>query len=204
MNKHAFESPGAAVAWALRFEAGLGLAAILLGLLIGHPALAGFGGSSRSQAGWDVLWGTAATLPLFALLVLSDLYPIGPLRSLQETMDEKVLQLFAGTSLDQLALIAFAAGLGEELLFRGVLQTALIDWTGVGWGIGLTALFFGGCHYISHTYAAFAAAIGLYLGLLYFWTGNLVAPIVTHGLYDFLALAYLLKWRHRPGVDVRG
>lgn len=188
----------------MRFEAGLGLAAILVGLLIGHPALGGFVGASRAQAGWDVLWGTAATLPLFALLVLSDLYPIGPLRSLQETMDEKVLQLFAGTSLDQLALIAFAAGLGEELLFRGVLQTALIDWTSVWWGIGLAAIIFGGCHYISHTYAVFAAAIGLYLGLLFFWTGNLVAPIVTHGLYDFLALAYLLKWRHRPGVDVRG
>lgn len=204
MNQRTFSSPEAAVAWALRFEAGLGLAAIVLGMFLGYPALDGFQSATRTETGRDLVWGVVATLPLFILLLASDYFPVGPLRSLQKTMDEKILQLFQGTSLGQLALIAFAAGLGEELLFRGVLQTALVDWTDIWWGIGLASLVFGTCHYISHTYAFFAAAIGLYLGLLYYWTGNLVAPITTHALYDFLALAYLLKWRRTSAVDVIG
>jgi hypothetical protein len=46
---------------------------------------------------------------------------------------------------------------------------------------------------LSATYAILAALIGLYLGLLLIWTGNLLAPAVAHGLYDFIALLYLVR-----------
>lgn len=204
MDTRTFQSPGEAVAWALRFEAGLGLAAILGGVLMGYPALAALQRPAGAAVGHDLILGTLATLPLLGILLVCELYPVGPLRSLQHMMDSKVLQIFRGASLDQLALVAFAAGLGEELLFRGVLQVALIDWLGLWWGIGLAAVVFGICHYISHAYALFAAAIGLYLGLLFYWTGNLLAPIVTHALYDFIALAYLLKCRRESSIDLVG
>jgi membrane protease YdiL (CAAX protease family) len=41
----------------------------------------------------------------------------------------------------------------------------------------------------------------LYLGWLWLASGNLLAPIITHGLYDFLALAYLTR---RRGVGDQG
>jgi membrane protease YdiL (CAAX protease family) len=46
---------------------------------------------------------------------------------------------------------------------------------------------------LSATYAILAALIGLYLGLLLIWTGSLLAPAVAHGLYDFIALLYLVR-----------
>ena len=38
-----------------------------------------------------------------------------------------------------------------------------------------------------------AALIGAYLGLLWIWTGNLLTPMVTHAVYDFVALVYFLR-----------
>ena len=37
------------------------------------------------------------------------------------------------------------------------------------------------------------------LGILSLVTDNLVVPIVVHGLYDFLALIYLVRWRKGKG-----
>ena len=37
--------------------------------------------------------------------------------------------------------------------------------------------------------------MGTYLGGLFLAHGNLMTPIVTHGLYDFTLMAYLLRIR---------
>jgi membrane protease YdiL (CAAX protease family) len=39
--------------------------------------------------------------------------------------------------------------------------------------------------------------IGVYLGALYVWFGNLTVPVVVHGTYDFIALVYAVKIRGR-------
>jgi len=67
----------------------------------------------------------------------------------------------------------------------------------------IASVLFGLFHPITPTYAALAAAIGLYLGWLWLACGNLLTPIVTHALYDFLALAYLVKLRGE-GRGTRG
>ena len=54
-------------------------------------------------------------------------------------------------------------------------------------------MLFGAVHLITGTYGIIAAAIGLYLGLLWVASGNLLVPIVTHAAYDFVALVYLLR-----------
>jgi uncharacterized protein len=51
------------------------------------------------------------------------------------------------------------------------------------------------CHWITRTYALLAALVGLYLGGLWLWTGNLLVPIVAHALYDFVALIWILRRR---------
>jgi len=46
---------------------------------------------------------------------------------------------------------------------------------------------------ITPTYVIVAIGIGLYLGMLVRVFDNLGVPIVVHGLYDFVALLYLLR-----------
>ncbi|MEI6785094.1 MAG: CPBP family glutamic-type intramembrane protease [Verrucomicrobiota bacterium] len=43
------------------------------------------------------------------------------------------------------------------------------------------------------TYAIVAALLGVYLGLLWMWTGNLLTPMITHAVYDFATLVYFLR-----------
>ena len=90
----------------------------------------------------------------------------------------------------RIALMAIAAGISEELLFRGVLQT---------WGAGfapellviiLTNALFGMMHMRTALYAIIAGLVGMYLGVLYMLTDNLLAPIAAHALYDAVALEY--------------
>ncbi len=110
-----------------------------------------------------------------------------------------------------MAIISLLAGLGEEVLFRGVLQAAIARWLGGSatgaafWGGSLpdwtaataVALIFGLAHSVNFGYALLAVAIGFYLGWLWMATGNLTVPIATHAVYDFLALVYLVKIRGR-------
>ena len=147
----------------------------------------------------DALWGLVATVPLVAVLLVCVYAPIGFLRDLLGTIDRLVVPLFRGWGLLEMALVAGLAGLGEELLFRGVIQSAVSDWMGGDygplWGLIFASLLFGSVHAISAAYAVLAAGIGFYLGELMIVTGNLLVPIVAHAMYDFLALIYLVRAR---------
>ncbi|MBW3596804.1 MAG: CPBP family intramembrane metalloprotease [Planctomycetes bacterium] len=147
-------------------------------------------------------WGLAAVAPLAVWVWLIDNYPIGRLREFNRLVDERVRPMFAGLTAEQLALLATTAGIGEEVLFRGLLQAGLTEWIGppLGMWIALAAasVVFGLCHYISAAYFLLTALIGVYLGALFLWTGNLLAPITTHAVYDFFALLYLLRWKSAP------
>lgn len=93
----------------------------------------------------------------------------------------------------QLTLISVCAGISEEALFRGAIQGSLADHVGLGVALIMASLLFGAFHLITWTYAIIAAFIGAYLGLLWIWTGNLLAPIVTHAVYDIAALVYFFN-----------
>ena len=187
---------------AVVFEGSLAVVAGLIGWGLGRSPLVGI---AWTWAAWPdqavaALAGAAAALPMLLGLALVDRFPFGPLKELKDFMDRRVVPLFQRTSVWQLALIASVAGVGEELLFRGLLQHALSELIGAPYGvwIGLLAAsaVFGACHWLTHTYAVLAALIGVYLGALLLLTGNVLAPIVAHGLYDFVALVYLVRNRH--------
>jgi membrane protease YdiL (CAAX protease family) len=65
--------------------------------------------------------------------------------------------------------------------------------------LGMVSVLFGIMHWISRAYAVFATILGFYLGWLWIASGNLLVPIVAHGLYDFVALVYVVKMR--PPLD---
>lgn len=152
--------------------------------------------------GWPLLVamgrGIVATIPMLCVFGALVHAKNAELRQLREHVEWMVREMFPRGSAAEFAMVAILAGVGEELLFRGVLQTKLIDWTTPLVGLWLSSLLFGLAHALSRLYFAFAVAVGLYLGWLAFQYGDLVGPMVAHALYDFVALLYLSRNAKRP------
>ncbi len=170
--------------------------ALLLGWWLEAPPFARLRWSMGGLAA-----GIAATAPLLVGLwwCLRTGWP--PVARLVDTVEERVAPLLAGARPLELALVALLAGLGEEALFRGVLQEVLarpVEALVLGdlrRGARLDAVeeIHGALHWLSTSYAILAALVGAYLGGLYVLTDNLLAPIVTHALYDVVALSLLRR-----------
>ncbi|UFQ96124.1 CPBP family intramembrane glutamic endopeptidase [Pseudomonas wenzhouensis] len=96
-----------------------------------------------------------------------------------------------------LAINLGVAVLAEELLFRGLLQPALIRYLGTWPGLLLTAGLFGAAHLpFSPLFAIVAACAGLGYGLAFHYSGRLSLAIALHGavnLLHFLLLSYPLR-----------
>ena len=94
-----------------------------------------------------------------------------------------------------LSLLLFT-GLSEELLFRGVLQTAAVRWMGAGWGIVYVSLMFGLLHmgWQSALDVAFVTVVGLFFGWAVHRTGSIVGVTFAHGaanIFLFLVLPHV-------------
>jgi membrane protease YdiL (CAAX protease family) len=184
---------------ALALEGGLAVAALVVGWLIGFwPAIGmGWETPSRHEQLRAIGWGLVATLPLLAALFVLDRFPIAPLERVHRLAAEATRHIFPDPRWWQLAVVSAAAGLGEELAFRGLLQGGLawvIGQPAGPWiGLVVAALVFGVFHWLSTTYALLAMLAGLYFGGLLLLTDSLWPPIVAHAAYDFVALWHLIR-----------
>ena len=177
---------------AIAFEGGLGLLAVVLAWLL-------------AVSWWDrltidangVAWGVAATGPMLLGMLVVRRSRWRPLVRLNAVAEHLVDELFAGASVVDLAIVSLLAGVGEELLFRGVLQAWLSGRIDPVAALLLASALFGMAHWITKTYAVVATLIGVYLGWLFLHFDNLLVPIVAHGLYDFVALTIVMRGR-RP------
>jgi membrane protease YdiL (CAAX protease family) len=120
-------------------------------------------------------------------------WPVGPLARIKAFAEEVIKPLFRACTLLDLAAISLLAGVGEEMLFRGVLQDVFSRWLDPSLALVLASVLFGLLHLITPTYALLAALMGAYLGWLYAQTGNLFVAIMVHALYDFFALGYVVR-----------
>jgi membrane protease YdiL (CAAX protease family) len=122
--------------------------------------------------------------------------PVPALRELQRTLFQP---LFAPLSYPELIAISALAGLGEEIFFRGALQTA------AGWPLATAA--FAVCHVgftrRSWVLGLWAGLAGVVLAWLAIETGGLAAPIVAHAGYDLAALVWLRRQARTDVTAVR-
>ena len=114
-------------------------------------------------------------------------------RKIRKFLDESASPLFFGFRLPALAAVSLLAGVGEEALFRGWLQSWLEGYWGAVPACLAAAVAFGVAHSITRGYAACAALIGVALGALQLYSGGWLAPAFAHALYDFVALAWYLR-----------
>lgn len=191
---------------AAAFEGGLAIFAVGLGWLLGYPPLATLRLTTEACR-----QGFLAVLPPLILLAVCVWKPLGIFAEVMRAVDELVVPLLKDCRMVEVAIVSLLAGLGEEMLFRGVLQASIADWIRpalaaeqgpaqaaqiAAWLAAIAvAVLFGLMHYVNRGYALVAGLIGLYLGWLWIATGNLLAPIITHAVYDFLAIEYLVKVR---------
>jgi membrane protease YdiL (CAAX protease family) len=86
--------------------------------------------------------------------------------------------------------VSIIAGLGEELLFRGVVQGLLQRFTSAPVAVAISAAVFGALHSVSPMYAVKAGLIGVYFSVLLCKTNNLAVPIISHALWDTLVFVF--------------
>jgi membrane protease YdiL (CAAX protease family) len=177
------------------FEGGLIFVALGLGFVFRIDPFTDFHPDRTGLA----LGVAAAFLPFLAVLA-SDRFRFSALERIKRIVLELLGPSLVACRWYELLFVAAVAGVGEELVFRGVLQRLLerwLDWHGWGWIAGLAAsnVLFGLLHLLTPTYAVLAGLMGVYFGLLMDSTHppNLVTAIIAHGLYDYLAFLLLRR-----------
>lgn len=172
----------------LVFEGGLALLALGLGWLSGiDPCRTLPGGPT------DLAWGVGTAGALILAFGLAYRSRWGTLAALREQVLGMVWLLFGRGRWPDLLFAACAAGIGEELFFRGWLQPFLGEFLGTTGGLIGASLAFGLAHPHSRTYFALAGVLGILFGWLWLATGSLVGPIVAHALYDLAAIWWLRR-----------
>lgn len=168
------------------FEGGLALLALGVGWLVGVDPL------ERWLWSWPAVgWGVLGAIPTFALFYVTYRSPVGQLRKIRDFLARELAPSLANLRWFDLILLSLLAGVSEELLFRGLLQ----PWLGALW----SNVLFGAVHWITPLYALLAFAIGSYLSWLMavIEPSNLLTPIVTHAVHDYLAFLMIVSLHHR-------
>ena len=147
-----------------------------------------------------------ALLPLLELTVewnKSLNLPDGALETYMKSMEEKAgeLTLFMtgfeslGEFLLGMVVLAILPAIGEELVFRGILQPLFFSATG-SWhrAIWITAFVFSFIHFQFYGFLP-RMLLGALFGYLYYWSGNISIPILGHFMNNGLTvtLIYLSK-----------
>ncbi|GAB7011103.1 CPBP family intramembrane glutamic endopeptidase [Halorubrum trueperi] len=107
------------------------------------------------------------------------------------TMGQRNPELF----LVMIPITLLFVGPGEELVFRGVVQGLFRRAYGAVPAIVIASCLFGVAHYAALagsgklTYIVVTILLGLILGGLYERTGNVLVPIVVHGIYNAILFA---------------
>jgi membrane protease YdiL (CAAX protease family) len=138
--------------------------------------------SAPMAHGYSLLLG----LVFGGLLVISSRASVGRFRWAQR-MHEEFRPVASQLSPGGVVVLATLSAVGEELLFRGLLQPYA--------GLMAQAVLFGLLHQMPGpsrwVWCVWAGAVGLGLGALFALTGSLLGPIAAHAVVNGLNLSYL-------------
>lgn len=153
-----------------------------------------------------LLWGMAAIVSVSPLIDLLSTWNQGlhlpeSMKAVEQWMinSEKAAEITTNQLLNtsswggfimNILIIAIMAGIGEELLFRGILQKILINWTrNTHLGILCAAIIFSAIHF--QFFGFFPRMIlGMVLGYLYVWSKSIWVPIIAHALNNALTVTF--------------
>lgn len=113
---------------------------------------------------------------------------------LTETMTrfESVADLVLG-----LIVIAALPAIGEELVFRGLFQNELVRATkNIHVAIWFSALIFSTIHFQFYGFLP-RLLLGALFGYLYFWSGNLLIPMVAHFFNNAFGVIMIYLYQHK-------
>ncbi|WP_189575243.1 CPBP family intramembrane glutamic endopeptidase [Marinobacter zhanjiangensis] len=171
----------------LLFQAGIVLLGLLPLLVFNIPVA-----THGLTAGDYLFWGTLAGLLTYGVLLILSLVDALSSDSLMKHIRE-LHRFVCSQRWSVLVGLAVLAGIGEELLFRGVIQGWVSQHLGVVAGILAGALVFGLAHAMSLAYFLVASALGVVFGVAYAVTDSLQLVMVWHAVYDLVVIA-VLRW----------
>ena len=189
-----------------------GMAMPLLGLFGGLIVAARSfdGGAARGMGFTRRRWfndsvrsviGFLAILPVCMFLLLATMWVIWQLNPSEELLaDHRFLQILKDPDVPMvwrgmviLAAVVFAP-FGEEVFFRGLLQSMFRRYLGRPWvAIVVTSTLFSGVHFTDIKSLPAIFALSVALGYNYERTGRLYSPIVIHMLFNLVMIAEALS-----------
>jgi membrane protease YdiL (CAAX protease family) len=156
-------------------------------------------GGAGAFSGWNLALelglGFAAAAPMVVVFLVFLRSSWRPLVRIREILKGLLYPFLREIPVTGTVVLSAAAGLGEELLFRGLLLGALVSVIGPVPALIVSSVAFGLAHPLTFTYIVFAGVTGLYLGALYLFSGSLLVPVAAHAAYDAVALLLL---RQKP------
>jgi membrane protease YdiL (CAAX protease family) len=162
---------------------------LLAGVALVWIRLRGLGvGVGDLMPGLWMGFGAALLLGLVNYMVVRLAPPIRPVQAIRRLYHETLRPLFAEVGPLEIVGVSVAAGVGEELLFRGAVQAEF--------GLVAASVLFGLAHISGRSSVVFGlwvAVMGFGLGGLAHAAGGLLAPIVAHTVYDAVAISYI-RW----------
>ena len=163
------------------FTLALWLAAAILPLLVGRPGV-WLALRPAELSSWQTAQGALCGLVAGTVVTALMIY-WRPLH----VIVERLADLIAWETLQRsdYVVIALMAAVGEEPLFRGVLQ----PWI----GLMPTAVLFGLLHATCMAHVILAGLLGLLLGWLYQWSGSLWPSIAAHVVIDLITGLFLAR-----------
>ncbi len=168
-------------------SAALGLWAGCAALLVRRPVSETLG-LARGRLGMTSVAALVAGTAGFSHLVDWGVRSLGMREdSLLETIDTALLGTGGWALLLCIAGVAIAPGIGEEILFRGLLMRSLIRRVGIAAGIVSSAVLFGALH-VDWAQGCAAAVLGVYLGAVAFASGSTRTPILCHMVNNLTAV----------------
>ena len=109
-------------------------------------------------------------------------------------------QLFKNLTWTQIIVVSLLAGIGEEILIRGALQSFLVSLSSPLLGIIAASLVFGLLHFLTKMYVLLTFVMGLMFAVVFHLTNSMIVVMLAHTVYDILAFTMIVKFPEKLGL----